>query len=137
MVVAPSQADPRDERVPARRHARRRLTRTAVGLALGVAWLALGVAAVIYVGGALVSSVARGLALLPRALVWLIVTMQEGADWWSIAGRVGTAIGEILTTSQVAITIIALEIVGAAALYGLQRLVRNGERGASLEEEKQ
>lgn len=114
----------------------RRLSRLAVAFAIAAAWFGLAVVAVVYIGGALLGAAARGLALLPRAVVWLFVALQEGADWWSIAGRAGAALAETLTTSQVALSLIGLELVGAAALYGLQRLLRDEERRGSPEEEK-
>jgi hypothetical protein len=99
--------------------------RYVVAFGIGAAWLLLGVVAVIYVGGAIVTAIARGIALLPRAIVWLFVAMQEGADWWSIAARAGAVIAETLATSQIAFSLIGLELVGAAALYGLQRLLKD------------
>ena len=92
--------------------------------------------AVAHVGGGLVRALARGLALLPRAVVWLVVAMEEGADWWSIAGRAGAAVAESLFTSQVLFSLIGLELVGAAALYVLQRLFKQEERGAKPAEVK-
>lgn len=112
------------------------MTRVAVGLGIGAVWIVLASLAVFYVGGAVVNGVARGLALAPRAIVWLFVAMQEGADWWSIAGRVGAALAGTLSESQVALSLIALELVGAAALYGLMRLVGDEERGRSEEVDK-
>lgn len=105
-----------------------------MALGIGAAWLVLAWLAVFYVGGALVTGVARAVALLPDAIVWLFVAMEQGADWWSIAGQVGAALAETLTTSRVAFSLIALEVVGAAALYVLQRLVRDEGHGASSEE---
>lgn len=132
--MLPSHAGPADQRSPARRQAKRGLVRVAVALGIGAAWLAVASLAVFYVGGAMVAGAARVVALLPRAIVWLFIAMQQGADWWSIAGRVGATLAETLTTSRVAFSVIALELVGAAALYVLQRLVRDEDRGASSEE---
>jgi hypothetical protein len=110
--------------------------RLALALGFGAVWLALAALAIYYIGAALVAVVARGIALLPRAIVWLFVALQEGADWWSIAGRVGAVLADTITTSQVGFGLIALELVGAAALYGLQRLLRDEDRRAISEEEK-
>jgi hypothetical protein len=110
---------------PARPAARRRIRRAATALGIGAAWIALAALAVVTLGGALIRLVARAFALAPRGIVWLFVVMQEGADWWSIAGSVGTALARTLTTSEVGLSLIALELVGVAALYGLQRLLRD------------
>ena len=110
------------------------MTRLAIAFGIGAAWIALASVALVFVGGAVVSAVARAFALLPRAIVWLFVAMQEGADWWSIAGRVGAALAETLTTSQVGLSLIALELVGVVALYALQRLIRDEARSGGSEE---
>lgn len=112
--------------------------RLALAFGIGAAWLGLAALAVFYISAAIVAAIASGLALLPRAIVWLFVAMQEGADWWSIAGRVGAILAETITTSQVGLGLIALELVGAAALYGLQRLLRDeSRRTISTEERRQ
>jgi len=112
------------------------VVRLAAAVGIGAAWLALAAAALFYVGGALVQGVARGLVLLPRVGVWLFVALQDGADWWTIAGRVGATLADALVTPQVTSWLIALELVGAAALFVLQRLFRNEGRGARSEEVK-
>jgi hypothetical protein len=101
---------------------------------IGAAWVGLAAVAIYYIGSAIVALLARGIALLPRAIVWLFVAMQEGADWWSIAGRVGTILANTIATSQIGLGLIALELIGAAALYGLQRLLRDEDRALSEEE---
>ena len=113
-----------------------RYKRLAIAFGIGAAWLGLAVLAVVSIGGAIVAAVAQGIALLPRAIVWLFVALQEGADWWSITGRVGAILADTITTSQVGLALIALELVGAAALYGLQRLLRDEERRITPQEEK-
>ena len=114
---------------------KRRLPRLAIAFGIGAAWLGLAAVGVYLIGGAIVAATARGLALLPRAVVWLFLALQEGADWWSIAGRVGAILADTITTSQIGLGLLALELVGAAALYGLQRLLRD-EAARPSEEEK-
>jgi hypothetical protein len=99
-----------------------------IAFGIAAAWLTLAAVAVFFIGGAILSALARGVALLPRAIVWLFLAFQQGADWWSIAGRVGAILADTITTSQVGLALIALELVGAAALYGLQRLLRDEAR---------
>jgi hypothetical protein len=107
-------------------------------LALSAGWLALGTIAVVYLGGALVQMWARALVLIPQAAVWLFVALREGMDWWSIAGRVGSALADVIVTPQALSWLIGLELVGAVALYGLQRLfkgeIREEQRGDSAAE---
>ena len=114
-------------------------TRLLIAVGLGAAWLALGAVTIVTVGRVLTAATIQGLALLPRALVWLAVALQQGADWWSIAGRAGAAIGDVVTRSDVAMPLVALEMVGVAALYGLQRLLRDEDeqnrRARSIKED--
>jgi hypothetical protein len=102
-----------------------RLARLGAALVGIVAGLALAYLLVVYVGGALLSGLAAAVALLPRAVVWLVVALQDGADGWAIAGRIASSVAGALSTSRVTFSVIALELIGAAALYVLQRLLRD------------
>ena len=104
---------------------RARLTRFAAATFIGAAWLAFAYASAVYTGAALVSAAVDGLVLMPRAMLWLLAAYQQGMDGWVIAGRAAASVAGVLTTPQVAFYLIALELVGAAALYGLQRLLRH------------
>jgi hypothetical protein len=105
-----------------------RFARLGAGLLAAITGVALAYVLVVYVGGALLRGVVSALLLLPRGLIWLILALQEGADGWAIAGRIASSVGAALTTTQVAFSLIGLELVGAAALYGLQRLLRDEVR---------
>ena len=109
-----------------------RLARLGAALVAVPAGLALAYVLVVYVGGALLNAVVWGLVLLPRAFMWLVLALQEGADGWVIAGRVASSVAGVLSTTEVAFSVIALELIGAAALYGLQRLLRD-ETGKGAE----
>jgi len=108
----------------------------ALAVGIGAGWLALAVVAVVYLGGLALEGLARGVALLPRAVVWLALAAQGGADWWSIAGRAGAAVAATLATSQVMWWLIALELVGVAALAGLHVMLRDEMRRLDSEEVK-
>jgi hypothetical protein len=103
---------------------------------IGAAWVGLGAVALFYIGGMVMNGLVRGIVLLPRAIVWWFNAVQEGADFWSIAGRVAAALARALATSQIAWWVVAFELVGVAALYGLQWLMRNEERRGRSEEVK-
>ena len=105
-----------------------RLARFGAALVGTAAGLALGYVLVVYVGGALLSGLAAAVTLLPRAFVWLVLALQDGADGWAIAGRVASSVASALSTTEVASSLIALELIGAAALYVLQRLLRDEVR---------
>jgi hypothetical protein len=132
--VPSSPADPADQRSPARRPAPRSRRRLVLAAALGAGWLLLGTVAVVYVGGVLVRLWARMFVLLPRAVVWVFAALQQGVDWWSIAGQAGVALADILAAPEVTAWLVGLELVGAAALYGLQRLFKDEQRGTTSAE---
>jgi len=102
--------------------------------AIGAGWLGLGLVAVVYVGGLLIRGSALALTLVPRAIVWVVLAAQDGADWWSIAGRAGGAVAATIGASQVMWWLIGLELVGVAALAGLQKVLRDEMRGRDSEE---
>ncbi len=105
-----------------------RFARLGAALLATIAGLALAYALIVYVGGALLRGAVSALVLLPRAFIWLVLALQEGADGWAIAGRVASSVANAFTTTQVALSLIAIELVGAAALYILQRLLRHEVR---------
>jgi hypothetical protein len=74
------------------------------------------------------------MVLLPRAIVWLALAAQDGADGWSIAGRAGAAVAAGFASSRAIWWLIGLELVGVAALVGLQKLLRDETRGQDFEE---
>jgi hypothetical protein len=117
--------------VPSRPHdvgtPRRRLRRLAAAVAIGCAWVALGIAAVVYVGGFIMAGLVRGVVLLPRAIVWWLDAVEQGADFWSIAGQVGAALARALATTEATLWIVGFAVVGVGALYGLQWLLRDEE----------
>jgi hypothetical protein len=111
-----------------------RLAQFGAALLSIIGGLALAYVLVVYVGGALLRGVAWGLLLVPRALIWLVVALQEGADGWAIAGRIAANVANAVTTTEVAFSVVVLELVGAAALYVLQRLLRDEVRSARSKE---
>ena len=123
-------------RMPAQRPVTGRVRRAALVLGIGAGWLALAIVAVVYLGGLVLEGLARGVALLPRAVVWVVLAAQDGADWWSIAGRAGAAVAAALATSQVMWWLIGLELVGVAALAGLHVMLRDEMRRSDSEEVK-
>ena len=79
----------------------------------------------------------RALVWMLNAGVWVTVATQKGVDWWSIVGRASAAAGETLVTPSVMFWLIGLELVGAAAFYVLQRLLKDEERGRDSSKETQ
>lgn len=72
----------------------------------------------------------RALTLTVNGTVWLAASLSSGADGWTIAATVGRAAASALTTPQASGAIAALVIIGALALYGLQRLLGTEEESS-------
>ena len=87
-------------------------------VAVGAAYVLLPVAA---------WAVVRALTLTLNGSVWLAAAIGSGADGWTIVRTVGNAAAETLVTPQASGAIAALVVVGALALFGLQRLLGSEE----------
>ncbi|MGH7542589.1 MAG: hypothetical protein ACREK7_01495 [Gemmatimonadota bacterium] len=104
-----------------------------------LAWLGWGWKAA--TAGAL-ATVAVALGLLPTAgisvdlpsaaavvdaatggVTWLAGWLANGLEVWSFLARIGNAIGVAIATPQIGIALMATAMIGAAALYELNRLL--------------
>ena len=56
------------------------------------------------------------------AAVWLASALSVWAGAWTIAGTVGRAIGNAVTSTEILAVMAVLVFVGGLALYGLQHL---------------
>src|SRR5687767_7587737 len=70
-----------------------------------------------------VSVLVRSLQLTVNACVWLAAALGAGVDWWTIAASIGREAAALLVSSGAVGALAGLVLVGAAALYGLQRLL--------------
>ena len=99
--------------------ARRAKTAAAVGLAAGLALVVLA-------GAFLLSSGPRlffdAVDLGVRGAVWTSESLERGLVW-AILGQIGRVMAAIIATPQVTGALIGIGMVGALALYGLQRVL--------------
>jgi hypothetical protein len=108
-----------------RAHARQRRIRlvTAVAASLftvlaagAAAYGAFGIA-----GGWLLTT---GAAIATNSAVSIIAAATTAVEWWLATARAGSALAGIMATPQNVVVLLAIELVGIAALYMLQRLLR-------------
>ena len=71
----------------------------------------------------------RGLELTVNGFVWFAASLSAGADVWTITRTITRAVASALLSTQVFVAVGGLVLVGAAALYGIQRLL-GPEEGA-------
>lgn len=109
------------------RSRRRRMTRVAwIAGALSVAAAGAGLIyelAGLAATGLATTLAARATVALSHLLVWLLTSPSAGAGWWSLAERIGTAVGNVIASPSASASIAAFEIVALLALYALQRLL--------------
>jgi hypothetical protein len=72
----------------------------------------------------------RGLQVTVNASVWFAASLSAGADAWTIVSAVGRAVGSALASPQAFMIVGTLVLVGALALYGLQRLLGSEEESS-------
>ncbi|HVC20092.1 MAG TPA: hypothetical protein VNE16_08450 [Vicinamibacterales bacterium] len=118
-VAAARRATP----APARRALRsgwQRATRLGLGTTAGLIGL--------YVLGRellplLVTAFVRGVALLLDGVLWVSVSLSAGLDFWTLLAHAGRWVGVVITTPRVAVTLVVIEVIGALALYVIQRVL--------------
>ena len=130
-AAAPSFVDATMRTVRARRARQRRMVwavRAAVAV-VAVGGAVLGLSA----GGAFVMSlVADGLVAGVQGAVWTADTVGGGLWWWSVLETMGSAVGKVAMAPRSLVVLVALQLVGAMAMYGMTRLL--GDEHAAQEE---
>ena len=106
-----------------------------------LAWVARAAAVLVVLAGGGVGLVAFGAVLIGAAadgvvagvqgLVWTANAVGGGLRWWSLLENVGSAVGTAVATPQTTAVLVALELMGAMAVYGIQRLL--GDEAAQEE----
>ena len=107
-------------RAPARTRGARSTARLLVWCGGGAVAL---VVLLVLLGPFLVRQVARLLNFSVQGFVWIVRGLEGGLDIWSLMAEVGRAVGASLTTPQVSASVVAVELVGVAALYTLHRVL--------------
>ena len=69
----------------------------------------------------------RVLTMTLNGCIWMAASISSGEDGWTIVQTIARAAAGTLTTPQVSGAIIALVVLGAIALFGLQRLLGSEE----------
>ena len=94
-----------------------------------LAWCGGGVAVLVvtlfFLGPLLVRQAARLLNFSVQGFVWIVRGLEGGLDAWSVIAEIGRVVGASLTTPQVSLSVVLLELVGVVALYTLHRVLSN------------
>lgn len=79
----------------------------------------------VFLGPLMVRGAARLLNISVQGFVWIVRGLEGGLDAWSLMAEIGRVVGASLTTPQVSLSAVLLELVGVAALYTLHRVLSN------------
>jgi hypothetical protein len=101
-----------------------------VGLAVVSVGATLGT--VVVLTPVVVRGLVRAFELLLRGSIWFATAAGRGDDVWTIAGAVGRGVTTALLTPRALGVVGALLLLGALALFGLQRLLESEDQEESL-----
>jgi hypothetical protein len=99
------------------------MRRRLAGLGIAIAAVAAAMAALVVLVPVAAGGLVRTLGLVVDGSAMLAASLGSGADVWTIAGAVATAVGRALVTTEALAVVGGLVLVGAVAVYGLQRLL--------------
>jgi len=100
------------------------LSRAAAALLLGVTM----VGSLYEVSGLAASLFVRGSIVFSHAFVWFLAAAREGARWWSIAERVGTAVSDTIAAPLTVAGLAAVETTVLLAICAFRHLIQDGSR---------
>ena len=72
----------------------------------------------------------HAIVLMSNACVWFAGSLGAGVDMWTILATIGRSAGAALISGQALAIVGGLVLVGAIALYGLQRLLDSEEESS-------
>jgi hypothetical protein len=99
------------------------MRRRLAGFAIAIAAIAAALTALVLLLPLAAGGLVRTLGLVVDGSAMLAASVGSGADVWTIAGAVATAVGKALVTTEALAVVGGLVLVGAVAVYGLQRLL--------------
>lgn len=105
-------------------HARTRRVQRLARMAAVMLVAGVSVAAIVALGSAAAAALSGAASLLSDGVVWLVRTAGGGIKWWSLAARVGGAVGASILTPTTVTAIVTIELLGISAIYALQRVLR-------------
>lgn len=108
----------------ARARRRRIVALTALAASVGLA-VASGTVAYVVFGAAGGWLLTTATAVASGSVISTLTTAIAAVEWWSVAARAGSTVARLVSRPQAVAALAATELVGAAALYMLHRLLRS------------
>lgn len=117
---------------------RTRINRRRVRVAMVAAAMFIGMAgiAAVYVLAPFAAAlIVSGTVLISHGLVWLVTSAGEGARWWWIAARIGTAVRDVISAPSAAAAIGVAEMILLLAIYVFRHVLGKDHERHALEVE--
>lgn len=92
----------------------------------------LAIAAILQLPRLLLAVLDLGVA----ALVWVVLALERGLDVWAILAQMGRTAATVIAAPQVTFALVGIALIGAAALYALQRILESEEQRILESEER-
>jgi len=92
-----------------------------------------GIAAVYALAPFAMGLIGSGAVVISHGLVWLVTSAGEGARWWWIAERIGTAVLDAISAPSAAAAITALEMILLLAIYAFRHVLGKDYEKHALE----
>jgi hypothetical protein len=123
-----------DRAVQAAWRTRTHRRRVRVALVTAVALIAtVGIAAVYALAPFAMGLIVSGAVAVSHALVWLVTSAGEGARWWWIAERIGTAVLDTVSAPSAAAAITAVEMILLLVIYAFRHVLGKDYEKRALE----
>jgi len=104
-----------------RRRAAQR-ARLTVGLLVTCAGLAIGIAAIDYLGLWIAEAVA---SLTSRGVVGFLALLHTAVKSWSLVARIGADVGTVVAMPANTMALLTIELIGLLGVFGLRRLLHH------------
>jgi hypothetical protein len=113
----------RTVRAACRAHNRRRLVRRFALIAAALLLTIAGAGSFYELAALATSLILRSTVVFSHALVWFLTSASEGARWWWIPERIGTAISDTIAAPSTAATLAGVEMLVLLVIYAFQRVL--------------
>jgi membrane-bound metal-dependent hydrolase YbcI (DUF457 family) len=108
--------------------------RVRVALVAAAALIATaGIAAVYALAPFAMGLIVSGTVMISHSLVWLVTSAGEGARWWWIAERIGTAVLDTISAPSAASAITAVEMILLLVIYAFRHVLGKDYEKHALE----
>src|SRR5205807_7015368 len=104
-------------------HTRRRLVRRVAVIAAALVICIAGAGSIYELTALATSLIVRSAVVFSHGPLWCLMSAGEGARWWWIPERIGTAVSDTIAVPSMAVTFAAVEMIALLAMYAFLRVL--------------